>query len=166
MNSIIIKKHQSGVILVVSMIMLLLLTLIGITGMQVTGLEEKMAHNSVDKNKAFQAAEAALRDAERFIESAAFVAANAAQSDTCTGGVCTKNRVYSNIEDDSTVLANAKTYTSPELTGLAGPPKYLIVPFDADFSGTAAELYRITAIATGAKSTTRSVLQIIYSPIP
>jgi len=37
--------------------MLLLLTIIGITGIQVSGLEEKMAGNSRDQNLAFQSAE-------------------------------------------------------------------------------------------------------------
>lgn len=46
----------------ISLIMLLLLTLIGVTGSQVTGLEEKMAGNMKDRNIAFQAAESALRD--------------------------------------------------------------------------------------------------------
>jgi type IV pilus assembly protein PilX len=63
----IILKPQSGVVLLVSMIMLLLLTIIGITGMQTTGLEEKMAGNMRDHNVAFQAAETALRDAEHDI---------------------------------------------------------------------------------------------------
>ncbi len=60
-------KSQSGAVLLVSLIMLLLLTLIGVTGMQTAGLEEKMAGNMRDRNIAFQAAEAALRDAERDI---------------------------------------------------------------------------------------------------
>lgn len=59
-----IPRQQSGVVLVISLIMLLALTLIGITSSSVTGLEEKMAANSKNKNLAFQAAEAALRAAE------------------------------------------------------------------------------------------------------
>ena len=61
---LVIAKHQSGVVLVISLIMLLALTLIGVTSSSVTGLEEKMAANSKDINLAFQAAEAALRDVE------------------------------------------------------------------------------------------------------
>ncbi|MCK4494530.1 MAG: hypothetical protein KAU26_10770 [Methylococcales bacterium] len=61
-------KQQSGVVLVISLIMLLLLTLIAISGSQMTGLEEKMASNSRDQNLAFQAAESALRAAEKEIE--------------------------------------------------------------------------------------------------
>lgn len=59
-----IAQRQSGVVLVISLIMLLALTLIGVTSSSVTGLEEKMAANSKDVNLAFQAAEAALRAAE------------------------------------------------------------------------------------------------------
>ncbi len=60
----IIAKYQSGVVLIISLIMLLALTLIGVTSSSVTSLEEKMAANTKDINLAFQAAEAALRFAE------------------------------------------------------------------------------------------------------
>ncbi|MDP2904121.1 MAG: PilX N-terminal domain-containing pilus assembly protein [Methylovulum sp.] len=56
--------RQSGAVMVVSLIMLLLLTLIGITGAQVTGLEEKMVGNSKEEMAAFQAAESILRAGE------------------------------------------------------------------------------------------------------
>jgi type IV pilus assembly protein PilX len=57
-------KRQQGVVLVISLIMLLLMTIIGTTGMQATSLEEKMAGNMRDRNLAFQAAEAALKEGE------------------------------------------------------------------------------------------------------
>jgi type IV pilus assembly protein PilX len=56
--------QQSGIVLIVSFIILLLLTIIGVSGMKVTGLEEKMAGNDRDQNVAFQSAEAALRAGE------------------------------------------------------------------------------------------------------
>jgi type IV pilus assembly protein PilX len=60
--------QQSGIVLIVSFIILLLLTIIGISGMKVTGLEEKMAGNDRDQNVAFQSAEAALRAGEARID--------------------------------------------------------------------------------------------------
>jgi type IV pilus assembly protein PilX len=60
-------KYQSGVVLIISLVMLLLLSIIGISGMAVTILEEAMAANHRDRNLAFQAAEAALRAGERKI---------------------------------------------------------------------------------------------------
>ena len=65
-----LAKYQSGVVLVISLIMLLALTLIGITGSSVSGLEEKMAANNKDVNLAFQAAEATLRDVEANLSTA------------------------------------------------------------------------------------------------
>lgn len=59
-----VVTSESGVVLVISLIMLLLLTLAGLAGSQVTSLEEKMASNSKDQNLAFQSAEAALRAGE------------------------------------------------------------------------------------------------------
>jgi len=59
-----IKSTQSGAVLIISLIMLLLLTIIGMASTQSTGLEEKMAGNSRDKNLAFQGAESALKAAE------------------------------------------------------------------------------------------------------
>jgi type IV pilus assembly protein PilX len=56
--------HQSGAILIISLIMLLLVTIIGVTGSQVTGMEERMAGNMREQNSAFQAAEAGLRAGE------------------------------------------------------------------------------------------------------
>ncbi len=61
------RDHQQGIALVVGLIFLLLMTLIGVTAIQTTSLDERMAGNVRDRNLAFQAAEAALRDAEQDI---------------------------------------------------------------------------------------------------
>jgi len=61
-------NRQNGAVLAVSLILLVVLTLIGISSMQGTMLEEKMAGNVRDRNLAFQASESAIRDAENFID--------------------------------------------------------------------------------------------------
>jgi type IV pilus assembly protein PilX len=60
-------KKQSGVALIISLVVLLLLTMITVTALQVTSLEQKMAGNMQEQNVAFQAAESALREAEGLI---------------------------------------------------------------------------------------------------
>jgi len=65
MNS---QKRQRGVVLVVSLIMLLVVTVIAVSSMQGTIMEEKMAGNTRDRNLAFQVAESSLREAEMFID--------------------------------------------------------------------------------------------------
>ena len=57
-------QTQSAVVLAISLIILLLLTLIGLSATQTTALEEKMVGNLRDKSLTFQAAESALRAAE------------------------------------------------------------------------------------------------------
>jgi len=60
-------RQQQGATLVVGLIFLAVLTLIGVTAARVSGLEERMAGNLRDRAVALQAAEMALRDAERDI---------------------------------------------------------------------------------------------------
>ena len=60
---------QRGTALIVAMVMLLVLTLLGVTAVRNTTLQERMAGNLRDSNLAFQAAERALRDGEKFLRS-------------------------------------------------------------------------------------------------
>jgi type IV pilus assembly protein PilX len=59
---------QRGSVLIVSLIMLLLISLIGLGSMQGTTLQERMASNLQDRNLAFQASEQALRAGEVFLD--------------------------------------------------------------------------------------------------
>ena len=61
-------KQQAGAVLVLSLILLIVLTLIGITAMKTSNFEERMAFNLQDSNLAFQAAESALKEAERTLD--------------------------------------------------------------------------------------------------
>lgn len=56
--------RQRGVALIVTMVFLIILTYLGISTIQDTNLEEKMASNLYHSNNAFQSAEAVLRDGE------------------------------------------------------------------------------------------------------
>jgi len=60
--------RQRGVVLTVSLILLLVVTLLAVSSMQGTVLEEKMAGNTRDRNLAFQSTESAIREAETYIE--------------------------------------------------------------------------------------------------
>jgi type IV pilus assembly protein PilX len=60
-------SRQRGVVLIISLIFLVLLTIIGVTAMQTTLLQERMAGNMRDLNLAFQATEASLRAGETWL---------------------------------------------------------------------------------------------------
>lgn len=89
---------QKGAALIVSLVMLLLITLLGLASARSVSLEEKMAANSYDRNLALQAAEAALREGETYAETnkptPAYTDADAtcptspSAINNCTNGVC------------------------------------------------------------------------------
>ncbi|MEJ2130590.1 MAG: PilX N-terminal domain-containing pilus assembly protein [Gammaproteobacteria bacterium] len=54
--------------LFISLVVLLIVTIVGVSAVRTTTLEERMAANARDRDIAFQAAEAALLSAEDFIE--------------------------------------------------------------------------------------------------
>ena len=56
-------RRQSGAVLLVSLVILVVLTLLGVSTMNTTQLGEKMAANNQQMNHAFQAAETALSQA-------------------------------------------------------------------------------------------------------
>jgi len=60
---------QTGAVLAISLIMLLLLTIISVTGMRSTLMQERMTGNDRDRNSSFQLAEASLRDGEVYLSS-------------------------------------------------------------------------------------------------
>ncbi|MCZ4306611.1 PilX N-terminal domain-containing pilus assembly protein [Zoogloeaceae bacterium G21618-S1] len=57
-------SSQSGSALIVGLILLLVMTMLGLTAMQTTSLEERMSGNMRDRDLAAQAAEMALRAGE------------------------------------------------------------------------------------------------------
>ncbi len=157
------SNRQSGAVLIISLIMLLLLTLIGMTGSQVTSLEEKMAGNSKNQNLAFQAAESALRVGE-----------------TATATVATSNFYTGSTQPIDWTNSRVTTYSSGTLAGVssAHAPKYIIESLatttggsggsgnslEAGTTGGSAGVswYRITAKGMGGTANSVVTLQSIY----
>lgn len=61
--------RESGAVLVISLIILLVITVLAIGSTRTSTLEEKMAGNTRDRNLAFQSTESAVREAEVFLDS-------------------------------------------------------------------------------------------------
>jgi len=88
-------RRQSGAVLIVALIMLIILTLLGIAGVRGVALEERMTSNTLDRNLAFQIAEAALREGERIAldqakkKNAGFTAGTSSCAEPeCSSGLC------------------------------------------------------------------------------
>jgi type IV pilus assembly protein PilX len=65
------RPRQRGAVLFISLIMLLLMTLIGITAMQVTLLQERMAGGFRVQHQAFEQTEGTLKDTRKSLNDAA-----------------------------------------------------------------------------------------------
>lgn len=167
------RHRQSGTALVVAMLFLVILGMLGVTTMTATTLEERMAGNTRDRDVAMQAAEAALRDAERDLTAppggrtvtvVMFVPA-------CTGALCTEGApVLTNIGDTSK-SAFLGQFTG-ELAMMQGPavqPRYIVellntlppqVPVPP--AGQQVRDFRITAKGFGRNTDTVVILQTVF----
>lgn len=117
-------SHQKGAVLAVSLLLLLVLTLLGVSSMQGTMLEEKMAGNAKDRNLAFQTSESGLRDAEDFIEQ--LVSLGNFDGTAGLFGVGDSEPDYS---DTQTWTDSAKHVTASSNYGAYQPPQYNIKRF-------------------------------------
>lgn len=171
--------RQHGAVLVVALVMLLVLTMIGVTVARLQTVEERMSRNEHNRGLAMQASEAALRNAEAAVLDAIYtdfsqnsaglytlVPANGSIADQLISGA--KNW------DVATVL----TYAGPPLSSvpLAQPPQFVIeslppVAMPGDNLGQAGafqnptppvKIYRVTARAVGGDGTSSVTLQSIY----
>ena len=171
-------KNQSGVVLLVSLIMLLLLTMIGVTASQVTSFEEKMAGNSIDRNLAFQAAEAALSAAEAVVTTATLNCTNGRYPafDSDCDGTADSIPVWESTGCWSvgSIPLKSVAYTAGTLEGVSEAPRYIIEslpgfacsnPASATCTGAGEKKYyhyRITARAVGGSDSSVVMLQSIY----
>lgn len=159
---------QSGAVLIISLILLMLLTMIGVSASQNSGMEEKMAGNSRDKNLAFQASESALDTAEQALFAAKTAGALPTFSPAGTGGYYSSTPAGDILSTGFWTTNPTITYAGSNLTGTdtTNPPRYIIQDLGcvAPCSAPATDPhnYRITAYATGGSTTAVAILQSIY----
>lgn len=77
--------NERGVVLILGLIMLVVLSFIGLAAMQSTTLQERMAGNLQQRDRAFQNAEAGLRAAEAWLNGMVILPAFDSQ---CNNGLC------------------------------------------------------------------------------
>lgn len=175
-------KKQNGVVLIMAIVILFAMTLIGITSMNTTSLEERIASNYRDKQVAFQAAEAALRQGERDVRTSSNTAFTTANYQTnCTNGLCDcgdKNTGCVNywVDDVPTktdvawnISTTHRTYSSA-LAGVSTKAKYIveftgyICPTTAACTPAAGDpkMFRITSLATGRTNSSKVMLQSTF----
>jgi len=178
--SFIIK--QQGAALAVSLIMLLVLTLLGIAGMQSTIMEEKMAGNMRDKAIAFQASESGLINGERHSQGSLSLISPFLAN--CTGGLCLPSSTAIPVWNDTTKV-NWATSTNTFVYGgivaatnlglVSAQPQYIVelLPEPPKTSGqslglgkgtplSTVEVFRVTSRGIGGSTNAPVMVQSVY----
>jgi type IV pilus assembly protein PilX len=170
--------RQAGVVLFVALILLLILSLLGVTAARMQTSEERMARNEDNHQIGAQAAEAALRFGESGISTGTLFFPS-----TNPGMLAPTSW---NVDPMSAVTWSAPTtvitYTGPALTSLpaaAQSPELVIELLPAvsgkggslavtslTGSSAPANVYRLTAQGVGADGTSTTMLQSIYETSP
>jgi type IV pilus assembly protein PilX len=171
-----LPARERGAALVTSMLLLLVLTIVGITAMQVTRTQERMAGGARDMNLAFQGAEAALRNGETMIQ------AETMRPDTCIAVACdfwqantlvapqTQNATWWNtngIEFERNPAAPA----AGEIQGLQEDPEFVVesIGFVSDTltigQGTpqGRDFYQVSGHSIGGSGKANTVLRTTYA---
>lgn len=127
-------QRQKGAVLAVSLILLLVMTMLAISGGQAVRMQERMAGNLRDVDLALQGAEAGLRDAERNIDALTSwpswcTSSTAACSDIFDIGVLRTTAAFDlRIQDQTWWNTSARDYrgTTTSLGGVARDPQFVI----------------------------------------
>jgi type IV pilus assembly protein PilX len=167
--------RERGVVLFVALILLLILSLLGVTAARMQTTEERMARNEDSRQVAEAAAEAALRNGEDTLQNAPGISSFAAN----TGGLyyvspSSGSQVPASwwtVPADYAIYGSAPlTTTAPALSGIPTPsqtPKVVIefmgsVAMPGDDMSNPPVTYRVTAIGSAPDGTPSSMLQSIY----
>lgn len=169
-------KHQVGASLIVSLMLLVVLTLLGLSSMQSTIMQERMSNNVRDKSVAFQATESAVRTAEAWVRNQD---PNRLNSQTCAGSPCNIVDLnnYANMTGQSFAWwqTNGNVFSGMPSGVLAANPHFIVelhsIQQDSQISGTTYEappartLLRLTATGVGNTSAAEAMIETLYARI-
>lgn len=165
--------------LFICLVLLLGMTLVGVSSVNTTTLEERMARNTRDALLSFQAAEAALREGEDFVEN------DVASTATFTAGGA--DGMWSVADfgevprwEMAGVWTDARSRVADaDIGGVSAPPRYLVEHLTSveltDASSVQirsgyedrprVEIFRITALGFGGTADARTFLQSNYGRV-
>lgn len=171
-------QTERGVALITGLILLVVVTLLGLSNLQTVTFEEKMTGATYDRQIALQAAEAALREAEQYVENnkptPSYADANGTcprnAINNCTNGICPppdKDCPSRWLPASGFTQWTDATVSLPEI---AGKPQYFIEYLGNTFpcsDGGASDpksckRYRITARSNPGDGRASVMLQSVY----
>jgi type IV pilus assembly protein PilX len=173
-------RRERGFVLVTGLLFLVIITLLGLALFRSSGLMERVAANTRDKQRAFETAQAALQYGEWWLSQP--VALNKSACSTTTGKTTATIHVCSEALSLSrdTIAAlgwkpNAFTYQQPNLTATSGggltssgnDVNYQALPgvYVEDLGlmpDNKSELYQVTAYGYGGNADTSSIVRSTF----
>ena len=142
------RRPQQGVVLVISLIMLVIVSMLAVSTIQTTTQEERMAGNARDRNRALQAAEAAVQYC--------LTQVNAGSLPVTALAPVTSGTPQWEVATNWTDNTKSAAVTIPTAAGLSANPRCLIETLGTDN-------YRITGRAVGGSDTTIVMIQATYT---
>lgn len=173
----VVKHKQIGAVLFIGLILLTVVSLIAVSSMQSTNLQELMASNEQDQIIAFEAAESAIREAETRLRSGEFDLADF-DRDTSDGRF---EQMYDEVWNE--IDWNTESILANSIEGVKTAPRFVIqhlnkissddlvvnVNIDNTYNqasmgatGTIAQLFRITARGTGRSDSSVAVIESVF----
>jgi type IV pilus assembly protein PilX len=167
-------RAQQGAALITALLLLVVMTILAVTVMQMSRVQERMAGNTRDSNVALEAAEAAVRAGEATIGQEAFAPVD------CSGPGCLSWAVGSIVDVanqpkswwDTNGTAFADAANRPMTTGVAVNPQYVIehrgfVRTDGGLQTgvppVGRDFYEITGRSTGASGLANTAIQTTFA---
>jgi type IV pilus assembly protein PilX len=162
-------RRQSGIALVVALILLVVMTLLGLGAMRSVTLEEKMAANTFDRSVSFQAAEAALREAESLLDIPS--PPTPAAGSACSGGMCGAPAVTGTPRWLDSAFTGWQSATAVASGPISVTPEYFIEYLGDSFPCQPNDLtgavdckrYRVTVRSNAGTDRAAVMLQSIYA---
>jgi type IV pilus assembly protein PilX len=162
---------QRGAALITALLLLIVLTILGVSVMQMSRVQEKMAGNTRDSNVGFETAEGALRNAE------ALIRIQPDRPNTCTDNSCAyRTDELGDVANQNSAwwATNGEAFkdgSGSQMTGVADNPRYVIeqialIPDVLDGgtdSGAYRTFYRVTARSTGASGLSNTIVQSTFA---
>lgn len=130
LNSPGMARRERGAALIVVLLLLLAMTMLGLATLRGTLMEERMSANMFDRSLGFQAAEAALREAETRLLQPGTFAGFPTQPNTCSAGLCSTPVPAENQPERANDPNFNGWVAASKISDIAGSPEYFVEYMD------------------------------------
>jgi type IV pilus assembly protein PilX len=162
-----VRSRERGMVLITSVLMLVVVTILAIALFRSFGIDEKIAGNMREKQRALQAAMTAEEYAESWVASsnvtAPITCGTGPQVAYTVGQVCTAASGLTN--PTALPWPTGVTYTPPTMptgtNGFANPPIYYVTSLGPSATGTGT-VYQIDAAGYGGSTNTVAVVESTF----